>query len=162
MRTVAIALDGVLRKPLDVEAQDFGASLLYASLVDQFRVIILGTDDPVKDEHFLSVNGLLRYVRIEPIRPEDGRGVAAQQRAQIQRLRAEGFKFEFVVVPDPDLAKDLYAMGVPVLLYLHPTFSAKTFRPDYQAGLRPWGELVDEVRYQLDAKAKQNKERESA
>lgn len=159
MRAIAIALDGVLRKPLDVEAQDFGASMLFASLVEHFRVVVLGTERTDRDEHFLAVNGLTRYVKIEPIRPEDGVGVEAQRRAQIERLRAEGFTFEFVVVPDPDLATYLYAEGIPVLLYLHPTFSSRTFRPDHQQGLRPWSELRAEVEFQLTEKAKQMKER---
>lgn len=160
MRSIAIALDGVLRKPLDVEAQDFGASLLFASLVDNFRVIVLGTEDPARDEHFLMINGMTRYVKIEPIKPEDGKGIASKKWGQIQRLRAEGFRFEFVVVPDPDLARELYADGVPVLLYVHPTFSARSFRPDTAPGLRPWNELAAEVEFQLTAKAEQMKERE--
>lgn len=159
MRAVAIALDGVLRKPLDVEAQDFGASLLFASLVENFRVVVLGTGNPEKDEHFLRVNGMVKYVKIEPIRPEDGEGIAAQKRAQIQRLRAEGFKFEFIVVPDPELAIDLYADGLPVLLYLHPTFSSRSFRPDTPEGLRPWNELAAEVEFQINAKAEKMKDR---
>jgi hypothetical protein len=154
VRAVAIALDGVLRKPLDVEAQDFGASLLFASLVQNFRVIVLGTDSPEKDEHFLAVNGLLRYVKIEPVQPGDTRGVVDQ----VRRLRAEGFQFEFVVLPDPESAKGLYSEGVPVLLYLHPHFSAKTFRPDHAGGIRPWNELATEVEFQLTAKAEQRKQ----
>lgn len=155
MRTVAVALDGVLRKPLDVEAQDFGASLLFASLVDNFRVVVLGTEDPVKDEHFLSVNGLVRYVKIEPLLAADGPDEYSRKIAQVRRLAAEGFRFEFVVLPDPSLARDLYAEGYPVLLYLHPTFSNKAFRPDYSGGIRPWHELEQEVEFQLAAKAEQ-------
>jgi hypothetical protein len=158
VRAIAIALDGVLRKPLDVEAQDFGAFLLYASLVDHFRVVILGTDNPVMDEHFLSVNGMVRYVKIEPTRREDGESDLDRKRGQLRRLRTEGFRFEFVVIPDPDLARDLYANGVPVLLYLHPTFSAPSFRPDHKPGIRAWSELAAEVEFQVNAKAEQMRE----
>lgn len=159
MRTVAIALDGVLRKPLDVEAQDFGASLLFASLVENFRVVVLGTEDVARDEQFMMINGMIKYVKIEPIRREDGPTDQARRLAQIRRLRAEGYRFEFVVVPDPDLAEDCYRMGFPVLLYLHPTFSAEAFRPDSNEGLRPWNDLVSEVEFQLNEKAKQMKDR---
>lgn len=159
MRSVAITLDGVLRKPLDVEAQDFGAGLLFASLVENFRVVVLGTEDTEKDEHFLMVNGLVRYVKIEPLRPSDGEGVAEQKRRQVARLRREGFNFDFVVVPDPDLARDLYEDGVPVLVYLHPQFSSRSSRPDHEPGLTPWNELAAEVEFQNTAKAKmRNKE----
>lgn len=155
MRAVAITLDGVLRKPLDVEAQDFGATLLYRSLQQAFRVVVLGTEHPDRDEQFLAINGLGGYVQIEPLRPEDGERVEDQKREQVARLRRQGFKFEFVVVPDPDLARDLYAEGLPVLLYVHPTFSARSFRPDFDGGIRPWNELAAEVEFQLTEKAKQ-------
>lgn len=154
-RAVAIALDGVLRKPLDVEAQDFGASLLFASLVENFRVVVLGTEDPDKDEHFLRINGMVRYVKIEPMLPTDRGRVGAQ----VARLRREGFTFEFVVLPDPEAARDLYEDGVPVLLYLHPQFSSRSFRPDHEPGLTPWNELAAEVEFQVNAKAEmRNKE----
>lgn len=138
-----------------MEAQDFGASLLYRGLAEGFRVVILGTKDQAKDEHFLAINGLYGYAHIEGVRPEDGKGINDQILAQIKRLRAQGFNFEFVVLPDPDLAKDVYRMGVPVLLYLHPHYSAESFRPDYQGGIRPWGELTDEVYRQHSARVEQ-------
>lgn len=159
MRTVAIALDGVLRKPLDVEAQDFGASLLYQGLVQGFRVVILGGYDTEKDEHFLAINGLGRYVRIEPLRETDAPDHAGRVRAQIRRLRAEGFRFEFVVLPDPALATDVYKMGIPVLMYLHPHYSTESFRPDFEPGIRPWQELLEEVEFQRAMAAKQMQER---
>lgn len=155
MRTVAVMLDGVLRKPLDVEAQDFGASLLYAGLLQGFRIVILGGYDEEKDKHFLSVNGMGGYVKIEPIRREDHPTEEGRIRAQIKRLRSEGFQFEFAVLPDPDLAVDVYRMGIPVLLYLHPHFSAESFRPDFEGGIRPWDELAAEVDYQRTERAKQ-------
>jgi hypothetical protein len=155
MRAVAISLDGVLRKPLDVEAQDMGGSFLFASLVENFRVVVLGSEDPARDEHFLMVNGLLRYVKIEPLRPEDGRTEAERKRAQLKRLRAEGFQFEFVVVPDPGLARFLYASGFPTLLYLHPVYSTESFRPDHEGGIRAWNELASEVEFQLTTRAQQ-------
>lgn len=157
MKSVAISLDGVLRKPLDVEAQDRGAALLFGSLLNQFRVVVLGTDRPDKDEHFLSVNGLLGYVRIEPERIEDARTYQHRRMAQIRRLRAEGFQFEFVIVPDPEVARMMYREGFPVLLYLHPEYSAESFRPDYAGGVRPWKELEAEVEYQVSAKAELRK-----
>jgi hypothetical protein len=63
------------------------------------------------------------------------------------------------VLPDPDLARDLYVEGVPVLLYLHPQFSSRSFRPDHEPGLTPWNELAEEVEFQIKAKAEmRNKE----
>ena len=155
MRSVAISLDGVLRKPIDVEAHDFGAALLYRGLAKGFRVVILGGFDKARDEQFLAINGLGDYVKLDTLRPTDGPDEYSQKVAQIRRLRAEGFQFEFAVLPDPDLAKDVYRMGVPVLLYLHPHFSAESFRPDYTGGIRPWDELAAEVDFQRAEAAKQ-------
>lgn len=147
----------MLRKELDAEAQDRGGALLYASLIDTFRVVVLGTEDRVKDEHFLTVNGFLRYTLLDPLRPEDGITEHERKFAQANRLRRDGFNFEFVVTPDPDVATFLFRTGIPSLLYLHPTFSAESFRPDYQGGIRPWSALVDEVEYQRTVRAEQAK-----
>lgn len=155
MRTVAVMIDGVLRKPLDVEAQDFGATLLYQGLLQGFRVLVLGGYNTERDTQFMAINGMGKYIRIEPLREEDAPEERDRIVAQIKRLRAEGFQFEFVVVPDPDLAKDLYRIGVPVLLYLHPHYSAEAFRPDFQGGIKPWAELSAEAAYQREAKVKQ-------
>lgn len=149
MRTVAIALEDVLRKPLDVEAQDFAASLLFASLVDTFRVVVLGTADPEKDKHFLGVNGMTRYAKIEPLRAEDGPTLLDQRVGQLRRLRYTGFNFAFVVIPDPALAEVLYRENVPVLLYLHPEYSPSGYRP----ATRPWSDLVAEVEFRRTARA---------
>jgi hypothetical protein len=157
VRSVAVSLDGVLRKPLDAEAQDYGGRLLFHGLRQFFRVVILGSEDTERDEHFLMINGMGGYVKIEPVQPGDGEGVGEQQRKQIQRLRAEGFHFEFVVIPDPDLAMDLLSGGVPVLLYVHPTYSEREHRHD-AGGIRPWNELATEVESQLTARARAREE----
>lgn len=158
MRAVAISLDGVLRKPLDIEAQDFGAALLYKTLQQAFRVVVLGTDNPERDEQFLAINGLGGYVKIEPLRPEDGDDQRDQAWGQVTRLRNEGFVFEFVVVPDPVLAHDLYRVGIPTLVYLHPLYSGRDLRPDTEPGMTPWSELADAVEFQLLAKARAREE----
>lgn len=158
MRTAAIALEGVLRKPLDVEAQDFAATSLFNSLSQGFRLVVLGTSNPTADEHFLRVNGLRHHVLIEPVRAVDGKGVAHQIRRQVARLRRQGFLFDFVVVPDPEAAKGLYIDGVPVLLYLHPKYSAKDQRPDFEPGLTPWNDIVAEVEFQREARAEQEQQ----
>lgn len=155
MRAIAIALDGVLRKPLDVEAQDFGAAMLFKAMVQHFRIVVLGGLRPEQEEHFLAINGLLGYVKIEPQRLEDGAEEPERIRAQIKRLKAEGYHFEFVVIPDPDLATDLLRAGQPILLYSHPTYTVESWRPDYQGGIRAWGDLVEEVAYQEQARVEQ-------
>lgn len=154
MRAVAIVLDGVLRKPLDVEAQDFGANLLYGALSDQFRLVVLGSDDTRRDDHFLLVNGMARHIRVEPDHPKGILG-------QLRNLRQEGFVFEFVVLADPQDAMILVQNGYSTLLYTHPTFSSPAFRPDYTGGIRSWYELETEVDLQRDAlvdKRKQEKQ----
>jgi hypothetical protein len=156
-RVIAVALDGVLRKPLDKEAQDFGAAMLYQALREHFRIIVLGGLDLEQDEHFLAINNLLGYVRVEPMRPEDGRTDEDRVSAQIRRLRAEGFHFEFLVVPDPDLAVDLLRTGQPVLLYSHPTYTAESWRPDFEGGIQPWGDLVEEISFQEQSLVEQRR-----
>lgn len=153
MLSVAITLDGVLRKPLDEHAQDVGGTLLYSALVDHFRVIVLGGYEEEKDKQFLTMNGYVAHAEYVPLRREDGKDEVARRHAQVARLRTRGERVEFVIVADPQLAVRLYASGFTVLPYLHPVFTAESFRPDHVGGIRAWSELVDEVDYQLRVKA---------
>lgn len=163
MRTVAVVLDGVLRKPLDREALDQGARLLFHSLSEHYRIVVLGGEESAKerDRVWLASNQLVRYVHFDTIIPEDGDVVVQPDGSpmstsrfnQIMRLRTEGWHFDFLVVPDPELAKDVYAAGMPVLLYLHPTYTSPSFRPDYEGGIRSWDDLVREVEFQVKVKA---------
>lgn len=146
-RTIAIALDGVLQKPLDVEAQDVGGSLLYASLVSLFRVVVLGTENPDKDEHFLRINGMRLHAEVTHPNPE---GVSDPIWDQVSRLRRDGYHFEFVVLDDPLIARRLIQSGQPVLLYAHPQYTPEIFAPQTQ---RAWGDLVDEIEYRRDKRA---------
>lgn len=156
MRTVAVVLDGVLRKPLDKEARDTSGIELFLALTEHFRVVVLGGENQDADVHWLMVNGLTRYVHYEPIRPWDMGGITTQRLDQIGRLRAAGWQFDFVMVPDPVVAKDLYAMGVIALLYIHPVFTSHTFRPDFEGGIKSWEDMSAEVEWQLTAKATAN------
>ncbi len=144
MRSVAIPIEGVLRKPLDVESQDMGGVLLYRALTQQFRVVVLGTSDYERDKQWMLINGLGGYTKIEPILPTDREGIPDQ----IKRLRAEGSVFEFVVVPDPRTSMVLMDHGFAVLTYTHPRFS-----PPEQKRLTPWAELAARVDMDLRARA---------
>jgi hypothetical protein len=157
MKAVAISLDGVLRKPLDSFAQDYGGKMLYVALSTQFRTVVLGSDDPVADENFLLTNGYFGHVKVEPERMSDSARLTERRRMQLNRLRKEGFQFEFVVVPDPEMAQMIYRTGIPVLLYLHPLYSAEAFRPDYTGEVRPWALLDAEVDYQRSTRAQELK-----
>lgn len=159
MKAVAITLEGVLRKSKDTEAQDFGAALLYMTLASHFRVIVLGTDNQDKDEHWLLTNGMIRHSHLEPESVWEASTVMERKKAQVTNLRAMGYSFEFIIVPDPELAVEIYKMGIPTLLYLHPLYSAAPFRPDYSGGTKSWDKVVAEIDYARDVKAEEAKKR---
>lgn len=161
MRDVVVALDGVLRKPLDGEFLDMGGRLLYASLAHEFKVIVLGSADVKRDEQFLLLNGFDKHVSVEPELSTDGPSDLERRRAQVVRLRSRGLRPEFAVVADPGHAVELYRMGIPSLLYLHPVFTSETFRPDYAGGIRSWAEIQSEVDYSRSARAWEIREEQS-
>lgn len=158
MRSVAFTLDGVLRKDPSAENRDNGAYLLYLAMAEHFRVVILGSQDKEADEFFLAVNNIVKYAAVESENILDHPYTSGRRQQQLTRLRSEGYQFEFVVVPDPWMAKWLFTAGYPVLLYLSPEYSATAFRPDTKSGARPWGELIQQVDYTRSMKARMAEE----
>lgn len=156
MRAVAIALDGVLRKPADVHALDMSGKLLYASLREHARIVILGSYSLAADRQFLDINGFTDYASIDRLSRKDGQTERERKVEQIHRLRRDGFNFEFVVTPDPVFVRDLYAMDVTGLLYLHPEYTAGAHRPDV-GGLKAWKDLEADVDYRRQAAADERK-----
>lgn len=150
--TYAMVLDGVLRKNKDGAVNRHGL-LLYNALATVGRMAILGSQNPERDDWFLKTNGFTTHSHLIPERIEDGSDEWRRRFAQVGRLRQEGANVEFVIEPDPSIAASLIASSVPVLLYIHPQYSAPSFRPDYDNTAKPWAELTKEIDYQIRLRA---------
>ena len=150
--TYAMVLDGVLRKNKD-QAVNHHGMFLYRSLITTGRLAILGSQDRAMDEWFLKTNDFHQHAHLITEELASGSKPWIRRMNQIGRLRQEGSSPQFVIEPDPGMAKHLIAMSVPVLLYIHPRYSAPSFRPDYVNAAKPWAELTEEIEYQERLKA---------
>jgi hypothetical protein len=150
---VAIVLDGVMRKN-DQESLNGPGMLLYRALEGYTRVSILAAGDPARVEHFLKINRISEFSQVEYTRESDGISRVARRLAQINRLRRVGH-VDFVIEPDPEIAAELVAHGIPALLFAHPQFAIPTWRPDFTGGSRPWDNLVGELDRQLELRAEE-------
>lgn len=154
-KAIAISFDGVLKRERDEGRFDSTIVTLYKALVENFRVIVLGTEDTAKDEHYLKENGFFKYALIEPEVMTDSPLPLERRKQQLARLRAQGWDLELVIVPDPWMAKWLYAAGWPVLMYLQPDYFSSAFDPSSPRAERSWGELIQKVDYTRAVKTRE-------
>lgn len=151
--TYVIVLDDVLRKPSTNGVIRQG-SALYESLSNTGRLAILCGEDEDKADWFLRTNGFVRHAYLLAEDPTSAPTPEGRRMAQIGDLRSRSAQIEFVVEPNPAIAAEIFKNGIPVLAYLHPQYSQPAFRPDYKSTAKPWDDLVSQVDYQIEMKAK--------
>lgn len=147
-----MVIDGVLRKASTDAVIEQGKSL-YWSLAETGRLVLLGSEDVNRTDWFLRVNGFNKHVLMIPEDVTLAPTKTGRRVAQINALRRTQAAVHFVIEPDPEIARDLFNMAVPVLCYLHPTYTQPSFRPGYTSEAKPWADLVADVEYQVAQKA---------
>lgn len=152
-QTFAIVMDGVLRKP-NTEALNNHGWFLYDALSRLGRVAVLCGADRERAEWFLKSNGLKVHAHLIAEDPVKAPDKIQRRRDQLIELRTKA-AVEFVVESDPEIAASLLKDGVTTLLYVSPTYTQPSFRPDYNSTARPWDVMVAEVEYQRAMRALQ-------
>jgi hypothetical protein len=150
--TYVMVVDGVLRKPATNAVIESGQAL-YWSLAETGRLALLCGDDKDKVDWFLRTNGFTKHVYLIPEDPTASPTAGGRRMQQIRELRRGQANIAFVVEPDPTIALDLYNESVPVMIYLHPTYTQPAFRPGYKSLAKPWEDLISEVEFQIEQKA---------
>lgn len=151
--TFVLVLDDVLRKP-GTEAVIKQGSVLYEALSNTGRLAILCGEDEARADWFLRTNGFVKHAYLIPEDPTSSPTPEGRRMAQIGDLRSRSAHVEFVVEPDPRIAAEIFQNGIPVMAYLHPKYTQPAFRPDYKSAAVPWDDLVSQVDYQIEMKAK--------
>lgn len=138
--SVIIVVDGVMRRERDQSPIMQGVAL-YKSLNETNRVLLL-TDNRERTDVWLKLNNLAKKIDdiIEIGHKEDPN----PRVRQINSLRSKD-KIDFVVTEDPDLARDLIEQGIPVLVFLNPSYTRPEFRPDARAGVKRWESIMEEM-----------------
>lgn len=68
--------------------------------------------------------------------------------AQLDSLRGRGEHVSLVLDTSPQRIEDVFKRGVSGLLFVCPRYSSPEFRPDFEASVRPWDDLVAEIERQ--------------
>lgn len=151
MSLFVFTLDGVMRYNAAINVP--GAEM-YRSLSAHNRVGILCGPDKAEAEHFLRTNDFRTHAYLIEEDPTSSPTQVGRRRDQISRLRQQGSHVELVIDPDPAVVADLFAWGVPAMLYLHPQYSKPSFRPDFEREARPWDEMVAAIDFQTEMRTK--------
>ena len=131
MRHALVVVDGVLRDVVTGQPDELGREL-YQALATVYRITLIA-DRQKKDllDKWLFREGFDKHLAIDFNRYDD-------RLTQIRMIRASQV-VDLVVVPETDLVHDLYDMGVPVLVFVHPKhFGQATRVPN-------WGELTKRI-----------------
>lgn len=151
--TVAMVLDGVIRRDRTSGQMIRQGLRVYHSLAATGNLVIFCGADVDRADWFLRANGLSQHGMLIPEDIAASPTPEGRRMSQVRRLRATGATLDFVVEPDPDIAAELFREGIPVMAYLHPSYSLPSFRPDYRGESTPWKTLTEEVDYQLEMRA---------
>jgi hypothetical protein len=138
--SVVVTFNGIIRRDRDQSMITEGTHL-YRSLNETNRVLLL-TDNRERTDIWLKTNNLSKKID-DIIEVSDPTAPNAVFR-EIESIRSKG-KIEFVVTDDPDLAKSLLEVGIPVLVFLNPKYTRPEFRPDTRTGVRKWEEITTEL-----------------
>lgn len=147
MANMALPIEGVLRSHNG--SPIYQGIALYKLLSENNKVFLLSNNKNI-DERWLREQKLRGYDdMIGPDVPQVNEGVLY---AQVLYARSASVgAFELAVIPDPEVASKLLAVGITTLLFLHPFYIKEEFRPDSRKGIQSWSEIVAELEKQQDS-----------
>jgi hypothetical protein len=149
---IALVVNGILRQPNDSAAIIPGI-MLYKSLVKDHRVsLIIDSAAKEKVQYWLLMNSLTDHVNEIYWDETDPDDTSTRRLRQVGRLRKQG-PLTVVYESDMEAAKALFQSQVPVMLYLHPSYSHPDFHPGTVKEPTPWNDLLAEKVRQQEARA---------
>jgi hypothetical protein len=133
--TVVFVIDGVIKKVKDQSVIVAGTAL-YKALNETYRVVLLA-EDKARADVWLKVNNISKKL-------DDIYEISGDVLTTIETIRSMG-KIDFVVTENTDLTKQLIEVGIPVLVFLNPSYTRPEFRPDGRTGVRSWQMINEEL-----------------
>lgn len=171
MSTVAITIDGVLRKLVGLTPIPVGIQL-YHALAAQFHVVLLSNDlaSNIENRAFLDANQCYEHVKVIDVDlVERGLDQPALRVDQVNRARALGQNVQLVVEPNPAASAALVDAGYNVVTFTSVEYTVPSWRPDFapefntEEGIQfamPWDSLQQSVANQARLKAEDDRLRE--
>lgn len=147
MANMALPIEGVLRS--HTGSPIYQGLALYKLLSESNKVFLLSSNKDI-DERWLREQKLRGYD--DMIGPDVPQAADGLMYAQVLYARSASVgAFELAIIPDPEVAARLLAVGVTSLLFLHPFYIKEEFRPDSRKGVRSWNEIREEIIKQQDS-----------
>jgi hypothetical protein len=125
--SVLVPMDGLLRN--DLGAPFMIGQALYKVLAPQYRVCIASPMDQTTTENWMRRHGLLGWSRIH--------NLPLLEALAYERVQSH---IHFVVTPDEDEARAVFAQGITVMLIAGSDF----VNPKWRAERPTWGEMMKE------------------
>lgn len=161
MTSVAITVEGVLRRPNGGQPIPAGIDLYYA-LATRFKLVLLTEEKLDSLEWWLRGEGMNEHARIIDS------DVAWQydpstwrRRFQVAQAHGMGHDVSLVIEPDPAVAASLIEDGTSVLLFCQAQYSLPSWRPDYREAPTPWDTLSARVEHEARLRAADKRVEES-
>jgi diphthamide synthase (EF-2-diphthine--ammonia ligase) len=143
--TVAIQVEGVLRKTVTQAPLDQGKRLYHALAVEYNLVLVTEDLDREQMKTWLAMEGYSKHAHVvfgDSVMNYDKSWWLAV--AKTLKL-SFGYDIEYIVQPDPVEAATLVKHGYNSMLLTNAAYALPEWRPDAWGKVQPWNEIVEEV-----------------
>jgi hypothetical protein len=145
MTHVLIPVEGILRKPMGGQRNEDGFKF-YRALSSEYQALLVTEEtDRVKVRDWLYKENVHSYTDI--ILGDFPGNVSDGYWTNLLRYltRHRGYVLDFVVVNDPESAREVLERGVPVMMYSQPAYGLPEWLPGARKGAEKWSSLVSKV-----------------
>lgn len=144
---IAMAIEGVLRRPVGGRSIEQGARL-YRTLSKEYNVILISDDEeltPIED--WLELEAIYGYGKLVGRVPSHaGKEAHVVRLHQLIRLTSQGYPVDLVIDPDPRITAFLVFQGYHTMTFTHSSHAMPEWRPDFEGKSPvPWDDLVREA-----------------
>jgi hypothetical protein len=149
MSTVAIVVEGVLRRPTGGQPIREGIDLYYG-MSTRAKIILLTEQMRLGEaqtelDYWLMIEGMAEHSSILFNEPHYG---ADRVIMQVNKARAAGMDVAMVVEADPAESAKLIKAGYNVLTFSHAEYAVPMWRPDFRHHPSAWDDLVARVEHE--------------
>jgi hypothetical protein len=149
--TVAIQIEGVLRKTVTRAPLDMGKRLYHALAAEYNLVLVTEDADREQSKTWLAMEGFSKHAHVQfcTIGYSPEYWLAAVKMLKLQY----GYAIEYVIQPDPVTAELLIRKGFNSMLVTNAAYALPEWRPDSNVGVEKWDSMVAEVDRQRQLRA---------
>lgn len=144
--SVAITIDGILRKPVGGQLIEPGRRL-FDALKERYNVVLLSDEeDREPEERWLLENHISGHGKLSLRTRATMSATAAEARChQATSLKGSHYALDLIYDTDLDVAAALLDAGFNVSLIINAALAEPSWRPGHKTQPTPWDELAQRV-----------------